>query len=104
MYEKLECPEERRILAKEIYDNFIMKELLAHSHPYIEEIFNHLRGEPFKQFLESEKYTRFCQWKNLELNMQLTMNDFSVHRIIGRGGLRGGLRGAGRQTQGKCTR
>ncbi|XP_032683986.1 G protein-coupled receptor kinase 1 isoform X3 [Odontomachus brunneus] len=88
-----------------------MKELLAHSHeysqeavshvhkylmknevpvnlfePYIEEIFNHLRGEPFKKFLESDKYTRFCQWKNLELNIQLTMSDFSVHRIIGRGG------------------
>ncbi|XP_033325549.1 G protein-coupled receptor kinase 1 isoform X1 [Megalopta genalis] len=110
-YEKLECPEERKKLAKEIYDNYIMKELLSHTHeysmeavstvqdyliknevpvnlfePYIEEIFNHLRGEPFKKFLESEKYTRFCQWKNLELNMQLTMNDFSVHRIIGRGG------------------
>ncbi|GLH01043.1 Serine/threonine-protein kinase Warts [Gryllus bimaculatus] len=110
-YEKLECVEERRKLAREIYDNFIMKELLAHSHdyskeavahvqkflmknevpvnlfePYIEEIFNHLRGEPFKKFLESDKYTRFCQWKNLELNIQLTMNDFSVHRIIGRGG------------------
>uniref|UniRef100_A0A1B0DH80 G protein-coupled receptor kinase n=1 Tax=Phlebotomus papatasi TaxID=29031 RepID=A0A1B0DH80_PHLPP len=54
--------------------------------PYIEEIFHHLRGEPFVKFLESEKYTRFCQWKNLELNIQLTMNDFSVHRIIGRGG------------------
>ncbi|KAJ8927248.1 hypothetical protein NQ314_020298 [Rhamnusium bicolor] len=37
-------------------------------------------------FCFSEKYTRFCQWKNLELNIQLTMNDFSVHRIIGRGG------------------
>uniref|UniRef100_A0ABD2WF83 G protein-coupled receptor kinase n=1 Tax=Trichogramma kaykai TaxID=54128 RepID=A0ABD2WF83_9HYME len=110
-YEKLECPDERRKLAREIYDNYIMKELLAHSHaysedtithvqdhlvkhevpvnlfePYIEEIFNHLRGEPFKKFLESDKYTRFCQWKNLELNIQLTMNDFSVHRIIGRGG------------------
>ncbi|XP_024874981.1 G protein-coupled receptor kinase 1-like isoform X1 [Temnothorax curvispinosus] len=110
-YEKLECPEERRKLAREIYDNYIMKELLAHSHeysqeavshvhkylmknevpvnlfePYIEEIFNHLRGEPFQKFLESDKYTRFCQWKNLELNIQLTMNDFSVHRIIGRGG------------------
>ncbi|XP_011691816.1 PREDICTED: G protein-coupled receptor kinase 1 isoform X1 [Wasmannia auropunctata] len=110
-YEKLECPEERRKLAREIYDNYIMKELLSHSHeysqeavshvhkylmknevpvnlfePYIEEIFNHLRGEPFQKFLESDKYTRFCQWKNLELNMQLTMNDFSVHRIIGRGG------------------
>ena len=23
---------------------------------------------------------RFCQWKNLELNIQLSMNDFSVHR------------------------
>ncbi|XP_054267062.1 G protein-coupled receptor kinase 1 isoform X1 [Macrosteles quadrilineatus] len=110
-YEKLECPDERRKLAREIYDNFIMKELLAHAHdypkdavahvqkylmknevpvnlfePYIQEIFNHLRGTPFKKFLESEKYTRFCQWKNLELNIQLTMNDFSVHRIIGRGG------------------
>jgi beta-adrenergic-receptor kinase len=75
--------------------------------PYMEEIFNHLRGDPFRRFLESDKYTRFCQWKNLELNIQvrnssrkmqnrkltehffhpqLTMNDFSVHRIIGRGG------------------
>lgn len=97
--------------ARDIYDNFIMKELLARTHdynpeclqhvqrhiikndvppnlfePYIEEIYNHLRDEPFKQFLESDKYTRFCQWKNLELNIQLTMNDFSVHRIIGRGG------------------
>ncbi|GBP25998.1 G protein-coupled receptor kinase 1 [Eumeta japonica] len=36
--------------------------------------------------LGADKYTRFCQWKNLELNIQLTMNDFSVHRIIGRGG------------------
>ncbi|KAH8403780.1 hypothetical protein KR215_002652, partial [Drosophila sulfurigaster] len=34
----------------------------------------------------SDKFTRFCQWKNLELNIQLSMNDFSVHRIIGRGG------------------
>ncbi|KAJ8312861.1 hypothetical protein KUTeg_010234 [Tegillarca granosa] len=54
--------------------------------PYIEEICNSLRGHIFDKFIESEKYTRFCQWKNLELNIQLTMNDFSVHRIIGRGG------------------
>ncbi|XP_063972850.1 G protein-coupled receptor kinase 1 [Diachasmimorpha longicaudata] len=110
-YEKLETVEERQKLAREIYDNYIMKELLAHSHeysraavawvhkylmknevplhlfdPYIDEICTHLRGEPFRKFLESDKYTRFCQWKNLELNIQLTMNDFSVHRIIGRGG------------------
>ncbi|XP_059350339.1 G protein-coupled receptor kinase 1-like isoform X2 [Daphnia carinata] len=54
--------------------------------PYIDEIFTRLRGDIFRKFVESDKYTRFCQWKNLELNIQLTMNDFSVHRIIGRGG------------------
>ncbi|XP_057381863.1 G protein-coupled receptor kinase 1-like isoform X1 [Daphnia carinata] len=110
-YEKLETTEERRKLAREIYDNFIMKELLSHTHsyskesvahvqkyltknevpthlfePYIDEIFTRLRGDIFRKFVESDKYTRFCQWKNLELNIQLTMNDFSVHRIIGRGG------------------
>jgi len=110
-YEKMETVEERRKLAREIYDNFIMKELLSHTHsyskesvahvqkyltknevpahlfePYIEEIFTCLRGDIFRRFVESDKYTRFCQWKNLELNIQLTMNDFSVHRIIGRGG------------------
>ncbi|XP_061162225.1 beta-adrenergic receptor kinase 2-like isoform X2 [Saccostrea echinata] len=114
-FEKLETDEERIKLGKEIYDQFIMKELLSQSHtyskaavesvqesltaaqrtkklapnifePYIEEICNSLRGDIFDKFLESEKYTRFCQWKNLELNIELTMNDFSVHRIIGRGG------------------
>ncbi|XP_002739097.2 G protein-coupled receptor kinase 3-like [Saccoglossus kowalevskii] len=88
-----------------------MKELLSCSHPfskkavehvqskltkrevpttlfelYIEEICNSLRGEIFNKFVQSEKFTRFCQWKNVELNINLTMNDFSVHRIIGRGG------------------
>ncbi|XP_021370449.1 beta-adrenergic receptor kinase 2-like isoform X1 [Mizuhopecten yessoensis] len=114
-FEKLESDEERIKLGKDIYDQFIMKELLSQSHtyskaavdhvqealtaaqrtkslssnifePYIEEICNSLRYHIFEKFLESEKYTRFCQWKNLELNIQLTMNDFSVHRIIGRGG------------------
>jgi len=110
-YESLDSVEERQKAAKDIYDNFVMRELLSHSHkyskeavehvqkhlmknevpvnlfhPYKEEIFNHLRGDVFQKFIESEKFTRFCQWKNLELNIQLTMNDFSVHRIIGRGG------------------
>lgn len=31
-YEKLETIEERRQAAREIYDNFIMKELLSHTH------------------------------------------------------------------------
>lgn len=64
--------------------------------PYIEEIFSYLKGKPFKKFLErytqtfigtlnrfinisnpfvffSEKFTRFCQWKNLELNIQVSV-------------------------------
>uniref|UniRef100_A0AC35TPN5 G protein-coupled receptor kinase n=1 Tax=Rhabditophanes sp. KR3021 TaxID=114890 RepID=A0AC35TPN5_9BILA len=110
-YEKMETVEERLIKAREIYDHNIMVEMLAHSHnyskeslqivqknlmkgtgppdlfqPYVVEISDQLKSDVFPKFLESEKFTRFCQWKNLELNMQLSMNDFSVHRIIGRGG------------------
>jgi beta-adrenergic-receptor kinase len=111
-YEKLDCVEERKKKGREIYDQFIMRELLANSdlyskeaaeivnkkfhensnipdnlfEPYIEEILSYLRNHVFQKFLESEKFTRFCQWKNLELNISLSMNDFSVHRIIGRGG------------------
>ncbi|CAF0901241.1 unnamed protein product [Rotaria sordida] len=117
-FEKLETDEERWRVGKEIYDQFIMRELLSNSHtyseraiesvkkhlskynpnnsknslpsnlfePYKKEISDLLRGRIFDKFIESEKYTRFCQWKNFELNIQLTMNDFSVHRIIGRGG------------------
>ncbi|XP_055861545.1 beta-adrenergic receptor kinase 2-like isoform X6 [Biomphalaria glabrata] len=114
-FQKLETDEERIKEGRQIYDTFIMKELLSQSHsypktaveyvqealtqaqktrkldadifePYINEICNSLRGHIFDKFIESDKYTRFCQWKNLELNINLTMNDFSVHRIIGRGG------------------
>ncbi|KAJ1367795.1 G protein-coupled receptor kinase 2 [Parelaphostrongylus tenuis] len=110
-YEKMETPEERLTKAREIYDHHIMIEMLAHAHNYskaslqhvqyhllkgnvppdlfqryVVEICDQLKGDIFQRFLESDKFTRFCQWKNLELNMQLTMNDFSVHRIIGRGG------------------
>jgi len=110
-FEKIETSEERRKKAREIYDTFIMRELLSNSglyskesaehvqkllqknevptnlfEMYVEEIFSYLRGNIFKRYVESEKFTRFCQWKNLELNIQLSMNDFSVHRIIGRGG------------------
>ncbi|XP_025892470.1 beta-adrenergic receptor kinase 2 isoform X1 [Nothoprocta perdicaria] len=110
-YEKLDSEEERLSRSRQIYDTYIMKELLACSHPfskqavdhvqmhlakkqvpaslfqpYIEEICDSLRGKIFQKFMESDKFTRFCQWKNVELNIHLTMNDFSVHRIIGRGG------------------
>ncbi|XP_071848958.1 G protein-coupled receptor kinase 3-like isoform X1 [Apostichopus japonicus] len=110
-YEKLDSVEERLKSAKHVFDNYVMKDLLASNHPfskeavesvrhkltkreapvdlfkpYIVEILNSVKGEIFQIFLESEKFTRFCQWKNVELNINLTMNDFSVHRIIGRGG------------------
>ena len=35
-YEKLETDEERKAAAREIYDNYIMRELLSHSHVSIE--------------------------------------------------------------------
>ncbi|XP_010222159.1 PREDICTED: beta-adrenergic receptor kinase 1-like [Tinamus guttatus] len=110
-YEKLDSEEDRAARSRHIFDHYIMKELLACSHPfsksatehvqsllskkqvppdlfqpYIEEICQNLRGGIFQKFIESDKFTRFCQWKNVELNIHLTMNDFSVHRIIGRGG------------------
>ncbi|XP_061553560.1 beta-adrenergic receptor kinase 2 isoform X2 [Phycodurus eques] len=179
-YEKLDSEEERLSRSRQIYDGYIMKELLSCSHPfskkavdhvqshlakkqvpptlfqpYIMEICDSLRGKIFLKFIESDKFTRFCQWKNVELNihwalycqskhcwrggtrervtgqrgwlrslpwqrqqqwfgpmycverneekcavvitgarertfiqrlLELTMNDFSVHRIIGRGG------------------
>ncbi|XP_021112790.1 beta-adrenergic receptor kinase 2 isoform X2 [Heterocephalus glaber] len=110
-YEKLDNEEDRLCRSRQIYDAYIMKELLSCSHPfsqqavehvqshlskkqvtstlfqpYIEEICESLRGNIFQKFMESDKFTRFCQWKNVELNIHLTMNDFSVHRIIGRGG------------------
>ncbi|XP_048467688.1 beta-adrenergic receptor kinase 2 [Rhincodon typus] len=110
-YEKLDSEEDRLCRSRQIYDKYIMKELLSCSHPftkqavdhvqthlakkqvppslfqpYIEEICESLRGKIFQKFIESDRFTRFCQWKNVELNIHLTMNDFSVHRIIGRGG------------------
>ncbi|XP_020613652.1 beta-adrenergic receptor kinase 2-like [Orbicella faveolata] len=110
-YEKLQFQEDRLKMAREIFDKYIMIELLACSHsfsqsaliqvqssitkkelpstlfePYMLEIRNSLRGSIFQKFLKSDRYVRFCQWKNVELNINLTMNDFSVHRIIGRGG------------------
>jgi beta-adrenergic-receptor kinase len=115
-YEKMDAADERKKKAREIYDTFVMRELLSNSNlyskasaehvqkslgakppndtvlpqnlfePYVEEIFAYLRGNIFQKFVESDKFTRFCQWKNFELNIQLSMNDFSVHRIIGRGG------------------
>lgn len=76
-YESLDTVEERQKAARDIYDNYVMKELLSHTHkysqtavdhvqehlmrnevpvnlfqPYIQEIFSHLRGDIFKKFIE----------------------------------------------------
>uniref|UniRef100_A0A8C9ZIK0 G protein-coupled receptor kinase n=1 Tax=Sander lucioperca TaxID=283035 RepID=A0A8C9ZIK0_SANLU len=114
-YEKLDSEEERLIRSRQIYDGYIMKELLSCSHPFSKTAVDHVQSHLAKKQvpptlfqvkpqhahtrpsdythkkhpqirLLSDKFTRFCQWKNVELNIHLTMNDFSVHRIIGRGG------------------
>ncbi|KAH0815203.1 hypothetical protein GEV33_007588 [Tenebrio molitor] len=72
-YEKLECSEERMKQARDIYDNFIMKELLARSHDYSKECLQHVQKHLMKNDVPVTLF-------------ELTMNDFSVHRIIGRGG------------------
>ena len=63
----------------QIYDKFPFREISAY-------LWLYLKHAVFVQFLQSDHFTRFCQWKNIELSITLSMNDFSVHRIIGRGG------------------
>ena len=102
-FEKIDSNDDRRKKAREIYDTFIMRELLSNSgrqkccsgsehitydlilfsglyskesaehvqqllqknevppnlfELYVEEIFSYLRGNIFKRFIESEKFTR----------------------------------------------
>jgi len=110
----LETDEERWKIAKDIYDHFIMKELLSSSHtyskktlesvqnhlskynpnnnknslpsnlfePYKKEISDSLSGRLFEKFAESEKYTRFCQWKNFELNIQVSLQSILIRFIF----------------------
>ncbi|KAK3710152.1 hypothetical protein QZH41_010549 [Actinostola sp. cb2023] len=110
-YEKCQAQEDRLKLAREIFDKYIMCELLSCSHSFSYTALKHVQEHIIKNELPStlfevlqcsslctyliycvlviiysDKWVRFCQWKNLELNINLTMNDFSVHRIIGRGG------------------
>ncbi|KAK2574055.1 Beta-adrenergic receptor kinase 2 [Acropora cervicornis] len=72
-YEKLQFLDERLIMAKEIYDNHIMTELLARSHSFSVQAETKVR-----EAIRSKELTSTL--------FELTMNDFSVHRIIGRGG------------------
>uniref|UniRef100_A0A667XXV9 G protein-coupled receptor kinase n=1 Tax=Myripristis murdjan TaxID=586833 RepID=A0A667XXV9_9TELE len=83
-YEKLDSEDERLCRSRQIYDGYIMKELLSCSHV------RHGRWSrgggaqcfPGTLFLS----LAFVDIRLVLLPLQLTMNDFSVHRIIGRGG------------------
>jgi beta-adrenergic-receptor kinase len=54
--------------------------------PFENEAKAYLAGEPWQAFLESDAFTRYAQWKQLELNMKVNELDFDIHRILGRGG------------------
>jgi len=111
-YQSMDQEAERAAQAKMMFNRFIMsnllqcvpsefskkaidvirKNILDNEYPvdlfkiYDKEIRSSLEKNFFAAFLVSESYTRYLQWKNVEMSLHLTMNDFSVHRIIGRGG------------------
>ena len=125
-YQSTHCDEEREKITRKMYDKHIMTELICVTYNYSEEALNHIKEElnknqvpstelfnvyieeikkslekeAYEPFLKSEQFTRFLQWKNVELNIQLSMSDFSVHRIIGRGGF-GEVYGARKADTGK---
>ncbi|XP_062521391.1 beta-adrenergic receptor kinase 1-like isoform X2 [Corticium candelabrum] len=105
--------DERSVLAKTLFDSYIMPDLLIRNQLYSSEaeksvkepllkndipptLFSLYKCElekhlyagnnKFDEFLVSSQYVRFCQWKNIELNQSPSLDDFVIHRIIGRGG------------------
>jgi len=113
-YESIASAELRRKRAKEIFDKCIFADMLAMSpealpkevtdeisdvlktgqapfnvfDPVKERLYRQLHEMYMKSFSKSDPYIRFCQWKYMELATpeQISLNDFSIHRIIGRGG------------------
>lgn len=104
-YEALDTPEDRMKAAKDIYDKYVMKELLSHTHtyskeavdhvqkhlmkgdvpsnlfePYIEEIFNSLRGDLFDQFIQ-RSVTGFSSIKIIS-NLSLFVPSHSVYFFL----------------------
>jgi len=51
--------------------------------PICKSISNYLSDEPFRQFLESPKFTRFVQWKTLE-KRAVNKNTFRQYRVLGK--------------------
>lgn len=54
--------------------------------PFVQPCKDFLSGEPWTAFQKSPMFVRYCQWKHLELNNKITLEDFDVLRILGRGG------------------
>ncbi|XP_048476775.1 beta-adrenergic receptor kinase 1 isoform X4 [Rhincodon typus] len=102
-YEKRGSDEARGPIAREIYQKFIMPELLSfpeaftqsiiseiqyclHQHrypqnlfqPLISEICQALSRQIFNRFLKSKYFTRFCQWKNVQLSIHPGIHDFRI--------------------------
>jgi len=110
-YQEMDSNALRKPAAKAIFDEFIMPDLLARDHPYdiedAEEVRASLANDEtshdlfdkygnsikdmmleheYPSFVDSNYYTRYLQWKSLEINTRVKIEDFSLHRIIGRGG------------------
>uniref|UniRef100_A0A3Q1HME8 G protein-coupled receptor kinase n=1 Tax=Anabas testudineus TaxID=64144 RepID=A0A3Q1HME8_ANATE len=96
-YEKLDSEEERLTRSRQIYDGYIMKELLSCSHPFSKKAVDHVQSHLAKKQVPPTLFQVSCESPRKDpfhfsaafcsfLDPQLTMNDFSVHRIIGRGG------------------
>ncbi|MBZ3877394.1 Beta-adrenergic receptor kinase 2 [Sciurus carolinensis] len=81
-YEKLDNQEDRLSRSRQIYDTYVMKELLSCSH--IKE-YEKLDNQEDRLSRSRQIYDTYVM-KELLSCSHLTMNDFSVHRIIGRGG------------------
>lgn len=100
-------------LARKIYDSYIMPDRLVNEstldedsmrklnetlaakkyptnlfEPLMEKLYEQLDATVFREFVKSPHYIRFCQWKYLEVIQPetITPEDFTIHRIIGRGG------------------
>lgn len=112
-YEKTATLPARKQKGKLIYDKFIYADLLAMDLKYPKEItdeitsklkqpetpsnlfksikeivYSRLTLQYMPDFIQSPQYIRFCQWKYMEYNIphSISLSDFSIHRIIGRGG------------------
>ena len=110
-YEKEPEELERRKIAKDITDTCLMPDYLSKQlrlaksnydivldrmykddfssdlfRIFVEPLLQQIKDDVFDCFQLSREFTRFCQWKALEMNFKPALQDFNVHRKLGRGG------------------